>query len=105
MGNSVLLKDVAYVIPKETYKNLDHTSNHNINYKISSADFADIFGSNNQNNVVTENGIIRLRDTIKPTIILPAAGQSWECGYSVGTGKYRPVPSTRIATTTGPRRT
>merc|ERR1712072_1396522 len=90
MGNSVLLKDVAYVIPKETYKNLDHTSNHNINYKISSADFADIFGSNNQNNVVTENGIIRLRDTIKPTIILPAAGQSWECGYSVGTGKYRP---------------
>merc|ERR1712072_1471272 len=89
-SNSVLLKDVAYVIPKETYKNLDHTSNHNINYKISSADFADIFGSNNQNNVVTENGIIRLRDTIKPTIILPAAGQSWECGYSVGTGKYRP---------------
>merc|ERR1711998_697824 len=55
-----------------------------------SADFADIFGKNNQNNVRREQGTIRLIDTIKPTIILPTEG-SWECGYNVPQHRYRPA--------------
>merc|ERR1712072_141014 len=58
-------------------------------YTLTSADYADIFGVDNQNNVVTETGTIRLRDTIQPTIILPNTG-SWECGYVVPQDRYRP---------------
>jgi len=86
--NSQMKKNYEYRIPKATYKNL--VSKVDIKYDITSADFADIFGTNNQNNVRREQGTIRLIDTIKPTIILPTEG-SWECGYDVPKHRYRPA--------------
>merc|ERR1719231_1694269 len=86
--NSQMKKNYEYRIPKATYKNL--VSKVDIKYDITSADFADIFGTNNQNNVRREQGTIRLIDTIKPTIILPTEG-SWECGYNVPKHRYRPA--------------
>merc|ERR1712054_290319 len=86
--NSQMKKNYEYLIPKATYKNL--VSKVDIKYDITSADFADIFGTNNQNNVRREQGTIRLIDTIKPTIILPTEG-SWECGYNVPKHRYRPA--------------
>jgi hypothetical protein len=55
------------------------------NYEITSADFADIFGSSNANNVVTEIGSVTMEDTIIPTIIDPGTPGYWECGFD-GTG-------------------
>merc|ERR1711865_849458 len=51
-------------------------------YDISTADFADIFGSNNANNVATETGTITMEDTIIPTINVDTLPAYWECGYA-----------------------
>merc|ERR1712054_214698 len=56
------------------------------NYDLYSADFADIFGTSNANNVVTETGKVTIADTIVPTINFDEDGPNhyataWECGY------------------------
>lgn len=51
---------------------------------ITSADFADIFGQSNQNNVITETGAVTVSDTIAPTILNNNDG-SFECGYAADT--------------------
>jgi hypothetical protein len=66
-------------------------------YSLTTADFADIFGDDNQNNVYTETGTITLADTTKPTIVTtwPAEGDmsgsatEWECGYLPDPTSYR----------------
>jgi hypothetical protein len=66
------------------------TANYNqpktFKYDLYAADFADIFGHENNNNFITETGTITLDDTIAPTIDnvdgSSTYASSWECGYS-----------------------
>merc|ERR1711998_330482 len=53
-------------------------------YDLYTADFADIFGSSNANNVHTETGTVTVEDTIKPTIKTDdyTYADTWECGYA-----------------------
>jgi len=66
----------TYTFPTQTI-----TADKTYTYEITSADFADIFGSSNANNVVTETGTVTMSDTIIPTIIDPSTPAYWECGY------------------------
>jgi len=66
----------TYTFPTQTV-----TADKTYTYEITSADFADIFGSSNANNVVTETGTVTMSDTIIPTIIDPSTPAYWECGY------------------------
>merc|ERR1711966_83776 len=75
-----------------TYKfpTLTTTAQKVYNYEITSADFADIFGSSNANNVVTETGSVTMSDTIIPTIIDPSTPGYSDC-YDDHTGVYNVV--------------
>lgn len=65
-------------------------------FKLEATDFADIFGLNNQNNKVAEDGHIIFQDSIIPTIVLPTSGKwadktknggfnvnAYECGFAI----------------------
>jgi hypothetical protein len=61
-------------------------------YSLEANDFADVFGLNNQNNVVVESGSVFFQDSIVPTITLPVTKDEngnnvnyveYECGYAI----------------------
>jgi hypothetical protein len=77
------------------------TTDQVMDYTITTADFADIFGDDNQNNVYTETGTITITDSIIPTIVIPGCTDNdeencartgtdkWECGYLPAKTSFR----------------
>jgi hypothetical protein len=77
------LNSDGFDVPKETF--MPDTEGkfqpRTLSYTLYSADFADIFGSSNQNNVQGETGTVTIEDTLAPTIVGLDTALTWECGY------------------------
>merc|ERR1719420_2104444 len=80
--NNVKGLSSSYYFPKHDGTNgAKLTSPKVYSYKVTSADFADIFGKDNANNVAKITGKVTMKDTIIPTIIKTPITGDWECGY------------------------
>merc|ERR1712070_1070571 len=92
-GSYAFDNDDGFNVPKDTFSKKvaaqakDYPFKARVyNYDLYSADFADIFGTSNANNVVEESGVVTIEDTIIPTIGFDEDGAdhyatAWECGY------------------------